>query len=60
MAEWEVFPYAAAAVGMKAIEQGVARLQFTHDELYRMAEKTIGEARSSVELLMKEGFIPMP
>ena len=60
MAEWEVFPYEAAAVGMKAIEQGVARLQFTHDELYRMAEKTIGEARSSVELLMKEGFIPMP
>ncbi len=58
MDEWEVFPREAAAVGMKAIEQDVARIKHTKEELIRMAEKKIKNARDTVQLLMKEKFIP--
>jgi len=60
MDEWEVFPREAVAVGSKAIEQGVARINIPADERYKMAEKTITEAREHVQLLMKEGFIIDP
>lgn len=60
MDQWEIFPREAAAVGMKAIEQGVARKKFNRDELYKMAEKTIGKARDEVKLLMRENFIRDP
>ena len=33
MDEWEVFPREAVAVGMKAIEQGVARITISENEL---------------------------
>jgi malate dehydrogenase (oxaloacetate-decarboxylating) len=33
MDDWEVFPREAAAVGVRAQEQGVARLSLSHDEL---------------------------
>ncbi len=58
MAEWEVFPRVAAAVGMKAQEQGVARVKATRAELTKNAETMIGEARKATGLLMKEGLIP--
>lgn len=58
MDEWEVFPYEAAAVGMKAIEQGIAKLKFTRQELLDMASKRIRHSREGIELLMKEGLIP--
>src|SRR5690606_28529121 len=32
MEEWEIFPREAAAVAVKAVEQGVAQLQTTYDE----------------------------
>ncbi len=57
MDEWEVFPREAVAVGMKAIEQGVARRQISREELYREAEEKIKRAREEVQFLMKEGFI---
>jgi malate dehydrogenase (oxaloacetate-decarboxylating) len=60
MDEWEVFPREAVAVGRKAIEQGVARFNIPATELFRMAEKTIREARETVQLLMKERFILDP
>lgn len=60
MDEWEVFPYLAAAVGMKAIEQGIARKTFTRDELYNNAKNIILRARQETQLLMKEGIIPKP
>jgi malate dehydrogenase (oxaloacetate-decarboxylating) len=60
MDQWEVFPREAAAVGRKAIEQGVARKDIPADELYKMAEATIRKAREEVQFLMKEGFIPDP
>lgn len=60
MDEWEVFPREAAAVGRKAIEQGVARLDFTYDELYKMAEIKIKAARDAFDSLQNNGFIKMP
>jgi malate dehydrogenase (oxaloacetate-decarboxylating) len=58
MDEWEVFPREAVAVGMKAIEQGVARLELSRDELYKTAGEIIQRARGEIQLLMDEGFIP--
>jgi len=60
MDDWEVFPREAVAVGMKAIEQGVARIKLTREELYKKAESIIKEARGATQLLMKEGFIKPP
>ncbi len=60
MDEWEVFPREAAAVGRKAIEQGVARLDFTYDELYKMAEEKIKAARGAFDSLQDNGFIKLP
>ena len=60
MDEWEVFPREAAAVGRKAIEQGVARLDLSYDELYKMAEEKIKAAREAFDSLQDNGFIKMP
>jgi len=60
MDDWEVFPREATAVGMKAIEQGVARLTMTREELLKKSTATIKQARELVQSLMKEGFIPPP
>jgi len=57
MDEWEVYPREAVAVGMKAIEQGVARLKLTKDELTKKSEAIIRNARKSTNLLMKAGLI---
>ena len=58
MAEWEVFVREAVAVGMKAQEQGIARLKVSREELTKGVEKIIREAREITALLMKEGYIP--
>jgi malate dehydrogenase (oxaloacetate-decarboxylating) len=58
MEEWEVFPREAAAVGVKAQEQGVARLHLSYDELLRKAEDTIRHAREMTRFLMEKGLIP--
>ena len=60
MDEWAVFPREAAAVGRKAIEQGVARLDLSYDELYKMAEEKIRAARAAFDSLQDNGFIKMP
>ncbi len=60
MEDWEVFPREAAAVGMKAIEQGVARVKMTREELFQMAERTIKKAREEAQLMMEKGFIAPP
>lgn len=60
MDDWEVFPREAAAVGMKAIEQGVARIVMDRDSLYKKALETIKEARKEIQFLMKKGFIKKP
>ncbi len=58
MDEWTVFPRTAVAVGMKAIEQGVAKRKVDKDTLFKEAEAIIKRARAQTEMLMKEGFIP--
>jgi malate dehydrogenase (oxaloacetate-decarboxylating) len=46
MDEPDVFVREAVAVGLKAIEQGVARRRLTRDQLYRQAELMIHRARN--------------
>ena len=58
MDEWEVFIREAVAVGLKAIEQGVAREKPSREELVKRAEKIIRESRETTALLMKSGLIP--
>jgi malate dehydrogenase (oxaloacetate-decarboxylating) len=58
MADTEVFVREAVAVGMKAMEQGVARENFTREELTKRSGKMIREAKQTVETLMKTGMIP--
>jgi malate dehydrogenase (oxaloacetate-decarboxylating) len=61
MEEWEVFPREAVACALKSIEQGVARIKPSKQELYERASAIIKNARQSTELLMKNGLIkPMP
>jgi len=57
MDDWEVFPREATAVAEKAIEQGVARIKRTHDELYTTARSIIKRAREQANYMVKGGFI---
>ncbi len=57
MADWEIFPRVAAAVGLKAIEQGVARKSLTQAELVEHATKIIQRAQRQTKVLMREGVI---
>jgi len=58
MDDWEVFPREAAAVAMKAQEQGVARLEMTYDELFAHAHKIIKRSRDLTHMMMEQNFIP--
>lgn len=57
MDEWEVFPREAVACALKSIDQGVARVKPSRQELYERASAIIRNARESTELLMKHGLI---
>jgi malate dehydrogenase (oxaloacetate-decarboxylating) len=57
MDEWEVFPREAVACALKSIEQGVARIKPTRQELHERASAIIQNARKSTELLMQQGLI---
>jgi malate dehydrogenase (oxaloacetate-decarboxylating) len=58
MDEWEVFPRQAVAVGLKAIEQKVARVKLSKEQLYQKASETIKRARMETQILMEKGLIP--
>jgi len=58
MGNWEVFPREAAAVGVKAQEQGVARLSLSHEELLSKAKATIREAQDMTHFMMEKELIP--
>ncbi|PIX32019.1 malate dehydrogenase [Candidatus Bathyarchaeota archaeon CG_4_8_14_3_um_filter_42_8] len=60
MEEWEVYPREAVACALKSIEQGVARVKPSRQELYERAVAIIQNARESVKVLMKEGLIKPP
>ena len=57
MDDWEVFPREATAVAEKAIEQGVARISRTREELHASARSIIKRAREQAKYLMRSGFI---
>jgi malate dehydrogenase (oxaloacetate-decarboxylating) len=60
MEDWEVYPREAVAVGLKAIEQGLARVKPSKSELLEQATKMIKRAREQAEVLMDSHIIPQP
>ena len=58
MEEWDVFVREAVAVGLKAIDQGVAQEKLSREQLTTQAERMIKGARETVSTLMKAGLIP--
>jgi malate dehydrogenase (oxaloacetate-decarboxylating) len=60
MDDWEVFPREAAAVGMKAQEQGVARIEADYDGLYEHAMHIIDRSRRLTKMMMEEDFLAEP
>lgn len=58
MDDWKVFAYEAAAVGRKAIEQEVARLEMSYDELFDHALKMIKRSHDLSRMMMAEEFVP--
>lgn len=57
MADWRIFAHEAAAVGRRAIAQGVARLTPSYDELFDHALKMIQRSRGITQMMMAEQFI---
>ncbi|MBN1696549.1 MAG: NADP-dependent malic enzyme [Spirochaetales bacterium] len=60
MDETDVFPHEAADVAMSAVEDGLARISKSRDEIYERAKKDILLAQDTVHLLIKKGFIKRP
>jgi len=57
MEETYVFPREAVAVALKAIEQKVARITLSRDQLLKKATDIIQKAQAETRLLMEKGFI---
>ncbi len=57
MDERDVFPRQAVAVALKAIEQKVARIKLSKEQLFEKASTIIDRARKETEILMKSGLI---
>ena len=60
MEEWEVYPRVAAAVAVKAVEQGFARKTTTYKEELDRARKIISNTREKIKLLWEREYIPKP
>ena len=60
MDDIEVPAREAVAVGMKAQEQGIARLEATAEELHARTVARVRAAREATAVLMKEGLISLP
>ena len=60
MDEWEIFPRQAVAVGMKAIEQGIAKNILSKEQLSDQTTKIIKRAQQETKALMDQGLIPSP
>jgi malate dehydrogenase (oxaloacetate-decarboxylating) len=60
MEETDVFAQEAADVAMQAIQEGVARVKLTRDEVYNRAKADIAAARALVEDMKKLGHIKEP
>ncbi len=59
MADFDVFIDEAVAVGMKAIEQGVALKPMSREELYKTSSTIIKNSHAAIDALLK-GPIPLP
>ncbi|GAB6943675.1 NAD(P)-dependent malic enzyme [Vulcanisaeta sp. JCM 14467] len=57
MEEWDFYPRVAAAVAVKAAEQGVARKSLSWREEYNRAKEFIANARLMIETLYGKGLI---
>ena len=55
-----VYPEVAASVGMKAIEQGIARKTYSREELLKIATEKIQYAQKMTGCLTENGFIRLP
>ena len=60
MEQEDVFSREAVAVGVKAIDQGIARVKRSRQELLERAREIIHRARSEAHYLMDGGFIRPP
>ncbi len=60
MMETEVFINEAVAVGLKAVEQGIARRPLPAEQLRKEAEGKIHRAQAETRILMETGHIPPP
>lgn len=60
MDDWEVFPREAAAVAMKAVEQGFASKPTTYEAELENAKVIIKRSRDLTRLMMEENFIAEP
>jgi malate dehydrogenase (oxaloacetate-decarboxylating) len=60
MDDWEVFPREAAAVAMKAMDEGLARIPTTYEEEFERASRIIKRSRSLTQMMMEENFIAAP
>jgi malate dehydrogenase (oxaloacetate-decarboxylating) len=58
MDEWRVFPAIAAAAGVQAQTEGVARVSASREELLKRAEALIHRSHNLTALMMEKGFIP--
>ncbi|NQU40731.1 MAG: NADP-dependent malic enzyme [Lentisphaerae bacterium] len=58
MDDWDVFPREAAAVGMMAQKQGLARVKMSEQELLDHATAVIKRSRALTRSMMDGGFIP--
>jgi malate dehydrogenase (oxaloacetate-decarboxylating) len=57
MDDWTVFAYEAAAVGRKAIDQGIARLDLSYEELLKNATRMIKRSHDMTRMMMDQEFI---
>jgi len=57
MDDWEIFPREAAAVAVKAQEQGLARISISYEDEYKQAMDIISRSRNLTHMMMKDGFI---
>jgi malate dehydrogenase (oxaloacetate-decarboxylating) len=58
MEDWEVVPRVAAAVGLEAQAEGLARLSLSGEELLARARALIARSRELTRAMMEQGFIP--
>jgi malate dehydrogenase (oxaloacetate-decarboxylating) len=58
MEDWEVVPQVAAAVGLEAQAEGLARLSQSREQLLSRARTLIARSRALTQAMMEQGFIP--